>query len=254
MVGSLPSDGVTIKTLGCPLTAVIFHQTDVASVRAYGVKIVPIQMRMKRRSKNSIPDRSGPGLTTAAISAVAQQGAGGNYATVGAKMKRRQRGGKQAQRQLGRRKARVMDLRVGTLNVGSMTGKGSEIVDMMDRRKVDILCVQEIKWKGSKARELGNGYKLYFHGLGKKGNGIGIILKPELTKRVMEVRRVSDRVLEMKLEIGKEVVNVVTANAPLVGCDTEEKEEFWTTMDKTVTDIPKDEWIFVGVDLNGHVG
>ena len=42
-------------------------------------------MRMKRRSKNSIPDRSGPRLITAAISAVAQQGAGGNYATVGAK-------------------------------------------------------------------------------------------------------------------------------------------------------------------------
>ena len=51
----------------------------------------------------------------------------------------------------------MMDLRVGTLNVGSMTGKSSEIVDMMDRRKVDILCVQVTKWKGSQARELGNG-------------------------------------------------------------------------------------------------
>ena len=50
----------------------------------------------------------------------------------------------------------MMDLRVGTLNVESMTGKGSEIVDMMDRRKVDILCVLETKWKGRKARELGN--------------------------------------------------------------------------------------------------
>ena len=77
LVGNLPSDGVAIKT------------PEVASVRAYGVKIVPIQMRMKRRSKNSLPDRSRPGLTTAAISAVAQQGAGGNYATVGAKRERR---------------------------------------------------------------------------------------------------------------------------------------------------------------------
>ena len=107
-----------------------------------------------------------------------------------------------------------------------MTGKGSEILDMMDRRKVDILCVQETQRKGSKARELGNGYKLYFDGLGKKRNGIGIILKPELTKGVIEVRRVSDRVLEMKLEIGKELINVVSTHAPQVGCDTEEKEEF----------------------------
>ena len=101
---------------------------------------------------------------------------------------------------------------------------------------------------------MGNGYKLYFHGLGKKRNGIGIILKPELTKGVIEVRRVSDRVLEMKLEIGTELINVVSAYTPQVGCDTEEKEEFWTTMDKTVTDIPRDERIFVGADLNGHVG
>ena len=138
----------------------------------------------------------------------------------------------------------MMDLRVGTLNVGSMTGKDSEIVDMMYRRKADILCVQETKWKGSKARELGNGHNLYFHGLDKKRNGIGIFLKPELTKSVIEVRRVSDRVLEMKLEIGKEVVNVVSAYAPQVACDKEDNEEFWKTMDETVNDIPSNERIF----------
>ena len=79
-------------------------------------------------------------------------------------------------------------------------------------------------------------------------------MKPELTKRVIKVRRISDRVLEMTLEIEKDLINVVSACAPQVGCDTEEMEEFWTTMDKTVTDIPRDERIFVGADLNGHVG
>ncbi|KAI5092844.1 hypothetical protein C0J45_17235 [Silurus meridionalis] len=29
-----------------------------------------------------------------------------------------------------------------------MTGKGREVADMMERRKVDMLCVQETKWKG----------------------------------------------------------------------------------------------------------
>ena len=55
---------------------------------------------------------------------------------------------------------RSVELRVGTLNVGTMSGKGGEIVDMMERRKIDILCVQETKWKGSKARSMGRGYKL----------------------------------------------------------------------------------------------
>ena len=61
-----------------------------------------------------------------------------------------------------------MEVRVGTLNVGTMTGKGRELAGMagmMERRKVDILCVQETKWMGSKARSIGGGFKLFYHGV-----------------------------------------------------------------------------------------
>ena len=52
-------------------------------------------------------------------------------------------------------------LRVGSWKVGTMTGKAMEIADVLRRRKVDIACVQEVKWKGSKARNVGHGYKLF---------------------------------------------------------------------------------------------
>ena len=42
----------------------------------------------------------------------------------------------------------------GTLNVGTITRKSRELANMMERRKVDILCVQETRWKGSKAKTL----------------------------------------------------------------------------------------------------
>ena len=39
----------------------------------------------------------------------------------------------------------------------------------MERRNVDILCLQETKLKGSKARNIGGGYKLFYNGAdGKK--------------------------------------------------------------------------------------
>ena len=41
---------------------------------------------------------------------------------------------------------------VGTLNVGSMTGRGRELVDLMERRKVGVLFVQETRRKGNQAR------------------------------------------------------------------------------------------------------
>ena len=49
---------------------------------------------------------------------------------------------------------------VGTLNVGSMTGGGRELADLMERRKVGVLCVQETRWKGDKAKELGLGRRM----------------------------------------------------------------------------------------------
>ena len=45
------------------------------------------------------------------------------------------------------------------LNIGTMTGRGRELADMMERKNVDILYLQETKWKGSKARNIGGGKK-----------------------------------------------------------------------------------------------
>jgi hypothetical protein len=52
-------------------------------------------------------------------------------------------------------------VRVGTCNVGSLTDKLREIVDTMIRRRVNILCIQETKWKRQKAKEVEDtGFKL----------------------------------------------------------------------------------------------
>jgi exonuclease III len=45
-------------------------------------------------------------------------------------------------------------MRVCTWNVGLLTGKFREVVDIMIRRRVNILCVQETKWKGQKTKEV----------------------------------------------------------------------------------------------------
>ena len=187
---------------------------------------------MQIKSSTSIPDRSRPGLTTTAIGTVNLQGADGNWATVGRRRSRRRRGGKRVGRKREKKTFKSVGLRVGTLNVGTMTGKARELVDMMQRRKVDILCVQETRWKGSKARSLGAGFKLFYHGVDGKRNGVGVILKEELVRNVLEVKRVSDRVMSLKIEIEGVMLNVVSGYAPQVGCELEEKEKFWSERDE----------------------
>ncbi|KAK3544402.1 hypothetical protein QTP86_010538 [Hemibagrus guttatus] len=111
-------------------------------------------------------------------------------------------------------------------SVGSdHTGKGRELADMMERRKVDILCVQETRWKGSKARSIGAGFKLFYYGVDSKRNGVGVVLKEEFVGNVLEV-----------------------------GCELEEKERFWSELDEVMESIPTGERVVIGADFNGHVG
>ncbi|KAK3559723.1 hypothetical protein QTP86_017700, partial [Hemibagrus guttatus] len=124
----------------------------------------------------------------------------------------------------------------------------------MERRKVDILCVQETRWKGSKAHSIGAGFKLFYYGVDSKRNGVGVVLKEEFVRNVLEVKRVSDRVMSLKLEIEGVMLNVVSGYAPQVGCELEEKERFWSELDEVMESIPTGERVVIGADFNGHVG
>ncbi|KAK3566553.1 hypothetical protein QTP86_000616 [Hemibagrus guttatus] len=124
----------------------------------------------------------------------------------------------------------------------------------MERRKVEILCVQETRWKGSKARSIGAGFKLFYYGVDSKRNGVGVVLKEEFVRNVLEVKRVSDRVMSLKLEIEGVMLNVVSGYAPQVGWELEEKERFWSELDEVMESIPTGERVVIGADFNGHVG
>ena len=50
------------------------------------------------------------------------------------------------------------------------------------------------------------------------------------------------------------MVNVISAYAPQVGCELEEKEDFWNDLDEMVESVHKGERVLIGADLNGHVG
>ena len=79
-------------------------------------------------------------------------------------------------------------------------------------------------------------------------------MKEEFGRNVLEVKRVSDRVMSLKLEIEGVMLNVVSGYAPQVGCEYEEKEIFWSEFDEVMQSIPRGERVVIGADFNGHVG
>ena len=206
-----------------------------------------------RNHYQSIPDRSRPGLPTTA-SGVAQQGTCGNYATAKhSENKSRKKEENRVKKQREAWKGRRSLIRVNTLNIGTMTGKGRELADMKEQRNVDILCLQQTKWKESKARNIGGGCKIFYNGADGRKNGIGIVLREELAESVLEVKRVSDRLMVIKLKVKGSILNIVSAYAPQVNYSMEEKNDFCEDLDELIESISKEERIILGADLNGHV-
>ena len=147
--------------------------------------------------------------------------------------------------------------RIGCVNVGTLTKRSGEVVEMINRRKLDFCCVQETRWKGEGARLLGGKgmrYKFFWKGSKRGLGGVGIFAAEKYIDKVVEVRRVSDRVIVLKVLLGKTVLNVISAYAPQAGRPNEEKEEFWVLLARTVSEMNECEKLVVCGDLNAHVG
>ena len=77
-----------------------------------------------------------------------------------------------------------------------MTASSREVAEMINKRRVDILCVQETRWKKDKAKELGGGCKLLYSGADENGrSGVGIVLNSKMKEELVKVERKSCRLM-----------------------------------------------------------
>ncbi|XP_070043167.1 uncharacterized protein [Nicotiana tomentosiformis] len=144
-------------------------------------------------------------------------------------------------------------LRIGSWNIGTVTGKSIELGKILQKRKINIACVQETRWKGTRARDI-DGFKLWYSGSVRGKNVVGILVDIDLREFVAEVRRVNDRLMSIKLVVGGFTVNMISVYAPHVGLDQEVKKQFWEDLDEIVHSIPHTKKLFIGRDFNSHIG
>ncbi|XP_019235519.1 PREDICTED: craniofacial development protein 2-like [Nicotiana attenuata] len=83
---------------------------------------------------------------------------------------------------------------------------------------------------------------------------VGILVDRELRESVVEVRRVNERLMIIKLVVGQSTLNVISAYAPHAGLDEEVKRRFWEGLDEIMRQVPHAEKLFIGGDFNGHIG
>ncbi|XP_047264321.1 uncharacterized protein LOC124896687 [Capsicum annuum] len=84
--------------------------------------------------------------------------------------------------------------------------------------------------------------------------GVGILVNEELRGQVVKVKKVSDRVMTIKLILEGSSLNICCAYVPQAGLDEEEKKRFWEVLYEVVRGVPSLEMIFIGGDFSGHIG
>ncbi|XP_009603174.1 uncharacterized protein [Nicotiana tomentosiformis] len=127
------------------------------------------------------------------------------------------------------------------------------LAKILQKRKINIACAQESRWVGAKARDA-DGFKLWFSGCERGKNKVGILVDRDLKELVVEVRRVTDRLMAIKLVVGGSTLNAISAYAPQAGLDEEIKRRLWEELDGLVCGIPHTKKLFIGGDFNGQIG
>ena len=116
-------------------------------------------------------------------------------------------------------------------------------------------ALQKVRYKNEGVRKLRGGdfeYKLYWKGEETGRGGVGLMVKHDLIESVMEVRRVSPRIISIDIVVNEKVVTVISVYAPQSGWSEEEKEKFYE--DLTAEVQSRHGISFVLGDFNGHVG
>ena len=124
---------------------------------------------------------------------------------------------------------------------------------MVKGRRLDFCCLQETRWKGGSARVLG-GYKFFWKGCSEGVSGVGVLVAEKWVESVIEVKRVSERMMLLRVRVGKRILNLISVYAPQVGRAMEEKEEFYGMLGKLMKEVSGEEMLMVCGDFNGHVG
>ena len=142
-------------------------------------------------------------------------------------------------------------------NIGTMRGRSSEIVETITRRNIDLCCVQEVRWRGASARHIigkDSRYKFFWVGNNQGTSGVGVLLAEKWVDKVYDIKRVSDRIMLIKLLVGEVVLTVLSVYAPQTGLEESTKDAFYDSLQTVISELPDNEIVIPCGDWNGHVG
>ena len=117
------------------------------------------------------------------------------------------------------------------------------------------MALQEVCFRNDRVKTLGGGdfeFRLCGKGDDTASRGVKLMMKCELSKLVMDFRRISPRVLSVDLVLCGKVMTIISVYKPQIGRNAEDKNCFYDDLSAEVHS--KNGNCIVQGDFNGHVG
>ena len=157
-------------------------------------------------------------------------------------------------------KLKLKNVTFSTYNVQTLyqTGKFDQLTRQAKEMPVDIIGIQEHRWKTSNIIEQqwsddGEALFVYSTATKMRTGGVGLLIKKKHVPSYRTADKVSDRILKVYFQ-GNPMVTVVVAYGPTEGAKEEDKDQFWDDLSKAVSsESPHNITIILG-DLNARVG
>ena len=190
---------------------------------------------------NTMPDRSGPGLPTTALSTDKHQGGSEKLAT-GAKTSF---------------KLPTENVTIGTWNVRTLyqCGKVKELEHELKRYQWDIMGLSEVRWTGFGETMTEEGHRMWFSGEeSRHEHGVAFIVRKEVVGCILSCTPVNSRIISIRVSAKPKNLTIIQVYAPTTDHEDQEVEEFYERIEETIKKAPKKDIIVVLGDFNAKVG
>ena len=130
----------------------------------------------------------------------------------------------------------------------------------LDRYNVDIAALSETRLADdSQIKEFASGYTIFWKGRASRERreaGVGFAIRSNIVSKLHELPRgINDRLMTLHLHLhGNRHATIISAYAPTLVSDEEEKQRFCDNLRDVLQAVPKGDKIVLTGDFNARVG
>ncbi|XP_073979057.1 uncharacterized protein [Rhodnius prolixus] len=129
-----------------------------------------------------------------------------------------------------------------------------KLLEQIDKYRIDIIAIQEIRWLGKGSLEKENHTIYYSCDERLHAFGTGFVIGRKLRQQVIDFKAVNPRVCVLRIRGKFKNYSIISAHAPTEVAADEDKEAFYDLLERTFDQCPNYDIKIIAGDMNAKVG